>query len=116
MVLIIEQVFVCTCIYLYIVSLEHGCRCCTSNSSIVSVGAYMAYAHMCTAAAVTDFYVTATFVTVLQAGGLASTGMFKGSIQRVLEVVPKTIHDKCPIILGTPAMVETVLGLYKTTA
>ena len=42
--------------------------------------------------------------------------MFKGSIQRVLEVKPKTIHDKCPIILGTPAMVKQVLDLYNSTA
>ena len=44
-----------------------------------------------------------------------TAGMFKGSIQRVLEVSPKTIHDKCPIILGTPAMVTEVLDLYKAS-
>jgi len=47
-----------------------------------------------------------------QAGGMASTGMFKGSIQRVLEIKPASIHDKCPIILGTPSMVEEVLKEY----
>jgi len=35
-----------------------------------------------------------------QAGGVASTGLFDGKIQRILEVVPKGIHDRCPIIMG----------------
>ncbi len=39
-----------------------------------------------------------------QAGGIASTGMFKGEIQRVLELHPSGIHDKCPIIMGSPSM------------
>jgi fructose-1,6-bisphosphatase I len=52
---------------------------------------------------------------VEQAGGIASTGMFNGSIQRVLELKPKSIHDKCPIILGTPAMVEQCLAHYASS-
>jgi fructose-1,6-bisphosphatase I len=32
-----------------------------------------------------------------QAGGIASTGMFEGKIQRVLDLVPDSIHAKCPI-------------------
>merc|ERR1712100_887455 len=31
-----------------------------------------------------------------QSGGLANTGMFRGKCQRILEVVPENIHDKCP--------------------
>merc|ERR1712146_395675 len=34
------------------------------------------------------------------AGGLATTGMFKGSIKRVLDLIPEDIHDRCPIVLG----------------
>ena len=34
-----------------------------------------------------------------QAGGIASTGMFQGKIQRVLDLVPDEIHAKCPIIM-----------------
>merc|ERR1719359_1546495 len=37
---------------------------------------------------------------VESAGGVASTGMFKGKIQRILEVIPEHIHDRCPIIMG----------------
>merc|ERR1719162_1495298 len=37
-----------------------------------------------------------------QAGGNASTGMFNGKIQRILEVLPEQIHDRCPIIMGAP--------------
>uniref|UniRef100_A0A7S3W818 Fructose-1,6-bisphosphatase, cytosolic n=1 Tax=Strombidinopsis acuminata TaxID=141414 RepID=A0A7S3W818_9SPIT len=48
-----------------------------------------------------------------QAGGLASTGMYKGSVQRVLEVMPESIHDRCPIIMGAPRDVNKVLELYK---
>eukprot|EP00752_Nemacystus_decipiens_P008832 g7883.t1 len=48
-----------------------------------------------------------------QAGGMASTGMFNGSIGRVLEIAPKDIHERCPIIIGNPHMVERVLDEYK---
>jgi len=47
-----------------------------------------------------------------QAGGVASTGMFKGSIQRILDVVPEHIHDRCPIIMGGARDVDAVLKLY----
>ncbi len=43
-----------------------------------------------------------------QAGGLASTGMFNGKIQRVLELHPSNIHDKCPIIMGSPSMYVSI--------
>lgn len=47
-----------------------------------------------------------------EAGGAASTGMFNGSIRRVLEIAPKTIHERCPIIIGNPDYVDTVLKEY----
>jgi len=48
-----------------------------------------------------------------QAGGVASTGLFEGKIQRVIELVPKEIHDKCPIIMGGKRDVKVVFDHYK---
>merc|ERR1740121_3190223 len=48
-----------------------------------------------------------------QAGGMASTGMFKGKVQRVLEVMPENIHDRCPIIMGGERDVGAVLKGYE---
>jgi fructose-1,6-bisphosphatase I len=47
-----------------------------------------------------------------QAGGMASTGLFKGSIQRILDLTPSGIHDKCPVILGCERDVNRVLACY----
>ena len=47
------------------------------------------------------------------AGGVASTGMFNGSVQRMLDLVPANIHDRCPVILGAPRDVDVVLAKYK---
>eukprot|EP00619_Florenciella_sp_RCC1007_P000552 CAMPEP_0205907396 /NCGR_PEP_ID=MMETSP1325-20131115/2522_1 /ASSEMBLY_ACC=CAM_ASM_000708 /TAXON_ID=236786 /ORGANISM="Florenciella sp., Strain RCC1007" /LENGTH=340 /DNA_ID=CAMNT_0053273487 /DNA_START=19 /DNA_END=1041 /DNA_ORIENTATION=- len=47
-----------------------------------------------------------------QAGGVASTGMFQGSVQRILDVVPEHIHDRCPIIMGCERDTSKVLALY----
>jgi fructose-1,6-bisphosphatase I len=47
-----------------------------------------------------------------QAGGVASAGMFKGKVQRVLDLQPENIHDKCPIIMGCPRDVNNVIGRY----
>ena len=47
-----------------------------------------------------------------QAGGVASTGMFKGNIQGILEVLPEHIHDRCPIIMGCERDVSIVLDQY----
>ena len=49
-----------------------------------------------------------------QAGGAASTGMFKGKIGRIMEVVPGHIHDRCPIIMGCPRDVDAILAQYST--
>ncbi len=47
-----------------------------------------------------------------RAGGVASTGMFRGQITRMLDLVPATIHDKCPVIVGCTRDVERVLSHY----
>merc|ERR1719199_1936216 len=39
---------------------------------------------------------------VESAGGVASTGMFNGKVQRMLDLVPSDIHERCPVILGSP--------------
>merc|ERR1711988_1386135 len=43
---------------------------------------------------------------VESAGGVASTGMFNGKVQRMLDLVPTDIHERCPVILGSPRDVE----------
>jgi len=47
-----------------------------------------------------------------QAGGVASTGLFNGKVGRILDVVPEHIHDRCPIIMGSPRDTAKVLSLY----
>jgi fructose-1,6-bisphosphatase I len=47
-----------------------------------------------------------------QAGGIASTGMFEGKIQRVLDLIPNEIHAKCPIIMGGKRDVQKVYDEY----
>jgi len=49
---------------------------------------------------------------VEECGGLASTGMFKDKIQRMLELVPSDIHERCPVIVGSARDVNFVLGQY----
>jgi fructose-1,6-bisphosphatase I len=48
-----------------------------------------------------------------QAGGDASTGVFRGKINRVLDLMPEGIHDKCPILIGSPRDVQRVLSYYR---
>ena len=50
---------------------------------------------------------------VESAGGVASTGMFNGSIQRMLDLVPKDIHERCPVILGSERDVKQCLANYQ---
>jgi len=45
-----------------------------------------------------------------QAGGKASTGT-----QRILDIQPKTIHQRCPVALGSVENVEEMESFYKTT-
>lgn len=47
-----------------------------------------------------------------QAGGAASTGMFKGEIRRILDLVPSDIHGKCPVLVGCTRDVERVVAYY----
>jgi len=49
---------------------------------------------------------------VESAGGVASTGMFNGSVQRMLDLVPRDIHERCPVILGSARDVEIVVERY----
>jgi fructose-1,6-bisphosphatase I len=49
-----------------------------------------------------------------QAGGAASCGLFNGKIQRLLDIAPKSIHEKCPVIIGCTRDVDAVIGEYKT--
>merc|ERR1719267_431813 len=49
---------------------------------------------------------------VESAGGVASTGMFNGSVQRMLDLVPTGIHERCPVILGSPRDVKMMLDRY----
>mmetsp|Transcript_48450 Transcript_48450/g.115197 ORF Transcript_48450/g.115197 Transcript_48450/m.115197 type:complete len:370 (+) Transcript_48450:98-1207(+) len=48
-----------------------------------------------------------------QAGGVASTGMYKGSVQRVMDVMPGHIHDRCPIIMGADRDCSVLVKLYE---
>merc|ERR1719247_1873259 len=50
------------------------------------------------------------------ADGKASTGMFNGSIQRMLDLQPAHIHDRCPVILGAPRDVDKVVELSNAAA
>ena len=47
-----------------------------------------------------------------QAGGVASTGRFRGKVGRIMDVVPENIHDRCPIIMGCPRDVAVILSKY----
>ena len=47
------------------------------------------------------------------AGGDASTGPFRGTIAPILDIVPKGIHDKCPVIIGCKRDVQRVLKYYE---
>jgi len=48
-----------------------------------------------------------------QAGGAASCGLFNGKIQRLLDIVPKSIHEKCPVVIGCNRDVDAVIEEYK---
>lgn len=47
------------------------------------------------------------------AGGMANTGMFRGKLNRILDLKPTGIHDKCPVVIGCNRDVERVLAEYK---
>ena len=43
-----------------------------------------------------------------QAGGQATTGR-----QRILDIVPKQIHERSPVYLGSKEDVQDVIDIYK---
>jgi len=45
-------------------------------------------------------------------GGEANTGMFKGELKRILDIIPQDIHEKCPVIIGCSRDVRRVLSEY----
>jgi len=47
-----------------------------------------------------------------QAGGSASTGMFRGKITRILDLVPTSVHEKCPVLIGSTRDVLRVTSYY----
>lgn len=50
------------------------------------------------------------------AGGVASTGMFKGKVHRMMDLEPTGIHERCPVILGAQRDVQVVLDCYAKAA
>jgi len=52
---------------------------------------------------------------VEKAGGAASTGLFRGSITDMLDLVPTGIHDKCPVVIGCTRDVQRVLKEYASS-
>lgn len=45
---------------------------------------------------------------VEQAGGMAMTGK-----QRILELQPSSLHERCPVFMGSKDDVQDVLDMYK---
>ena len=43
-----------------------------------------------------------------QAGGVATTGT-----QRILDIVPRSIHERCPVFLGSKEDVHDVIRFYQ---
>jgi len=46
-----------------------------------------------------------------QAGGIATTGT-----KRILDIIPKNIHDRCPVFLGSRDDVQDLMKFYSTEA
>jgi fructose-1,6-bisphosphatase I len=46
-----------------------------------------------------------------QAGGLATTGT-----QRILDLQPTSIHERCPVYMGSKDDVQDVIDTYKKHA
>ena len=44
---------------------------------------------------------------VEQAGGLATTGT-----QRIMELQPGNLHQRCPVIMGSKSEVERIIGYH----
>jgi len=50
-------------------------------------------------------------INVVKAGGIATTGT-----QRVLDIVPTSIHGRCSIYLGSSDDVQDVIKFYEAEA
>jgi Fructose-1-6-bisphosphatase, C-terminal domain len=50
-----------------------------------------------------------------QSGGEATTGMFNGSIQRLLEIEPMGIHEQVPIVVGCLRDMDKFRSVYRST-
>ena len=48
-----------------------------------------------------------------QSGGVASTGSYMGKVQRIMDVLPTGVHDKCPIVMGGRRDVNVVMGCLR---
>jgi fructose-1,6-bisphosphatase I len=46
-----------------------------------------------------------------KAGGIATTGT-----KRILDIVPKSIHERCPVFLGSKDDVQDLMKFYKEVA
>jgi len=51
-----------------------------------------------------------------ECGGVASTGMYRGAVHRLLDIVPEKIHSRSPIIMGNAEFVEMVISGYNAAA
>lgn len=50
-------------------------------------------------------------LTLLQAGGIATTGT-----KRILDIVPTSIHERCPVFLGSKDDVQDLMKFYQEAA
>jgi fructose-1,6-bisphosphatase I len=48
---------------------------------------------------------------VEQAGGVASTGL-----QRIMEIPPESLHQRCPVVMGSSNEVERVVAYHREAA
>lgn len=46
-----------------------------------------------------------------QAGGMATTGSMN-----VLDIQPESIHQRCPVVLGSPDDVQEYIAIFKKHA
>lgn len=43
-----------------------------------------------------------------QAGGMATTGSMN-----ILDIQPQTIHERCPVVMGSPDDVQEYISIFK---
>jgi len=54
----------------------------------------------------------ARILTLLLDYSLFNRKMVVCQVSRILDIVPEHIHDRCPIIMGSPRDTDKVLSLY----